>query len=367
MEASSTRRITWRVLLLTIVLLVASSSTIGVAAPFVPARDAQCVAYSADGKLVATGISGMSNEEFPPRPHPNPRKCGVVQVFSVETRQRIARMETFGDLTEVAFSRDGTLVAASRLHATSDKLELNEVCVWDIATRKPKFIFDRCHTFCFAPVGNAIAVASRQKCVVYDLAAGTKLKHFDALGGAVTLSYSGNGEKLAGIVESEGRFGIRASDVARPTEHTGSEMLEAPFYSLHFSPDSEAIATGHAAGDVLLWDAQQLTPVLRLNSRGLGLQHPFFSPNGGMIGAGDQRNGDVVFWDLSTGKELARYTFEKGAFHTYRARPKGTILTPEKDPKRFVFSPDGETFLAGPHGGIIRHVATGTDTHRFGD
>ena len=48
------------------------------AAPFVPKRDPQCVAVSPSGTMVATACSGMSDDTFPPRPHPDVRKCGVV-------------------------------------------------------------------------------------------------------------------------------------------------------------------------------------------------------------------------------------------------------------------------------------------------
>ncbi|MDP6717719.1 MAG: hypothetical protein QGF59_03655 [Pirellulaceae bacterium] len=40
---------------------------------------------------------------------------------------------------------------------------------------------------------------------------------------------------------------------------------------------------------------------------------------------------------------------------------------PEKSPHRFAFSPDGQAFLSGPYGGIIRLVSTGQDVKRFGD
>ena len=103
--------------------IVLSACAVTSAAPFVPARDAHCVAFSTDGSLVATGISGLSNEEFPPRPHPNPRKCAVVQVWSIESGKRVLRAETYGDLTQVAFSADNQFVASSRLFVTADKLQ----------------------------------------------------------------------------------------------------------------------------------------------------------------------------------------------------------------------------------------------------
>ncbi|MEO8499145.1 MAG: hypothetical protein ABI614_29110, partial [Planctomycetota bacterium] len=301
------------------------------AAPFVPARDAHCVDFSTDGSLVATGISGLSNEEFPPRPHPNPRKCAVVQVWSVESGKRLCRVETFGDLTQVAFSADNQFVAASRLFMTADKLQLNEVCVWDIATAKPAFIFDRCHAFSFSPHGNAIAVASQLRCVVYDLTSGAKLKQFTGVAGALSLQYSPNGERLLGVVATDSGFELRLCDVADPTIQTVSSPLDEPFYTARFSPDGNVIATGHDGGTVLLWDANSLTPIRRLQTGSQSLQHPFFSPDGSLLGTGDQSNGDVLFWDLISGKEIARYTFEKGAFHTYRVRKPEERITPERD------------------------------------
>jgi WD40 repeat protein len=337
------------------------------AAPFVPARDAHCVAYSNDGSLVATGISGFSNDEFPPRPHPNPRKCGVVQVWSIESGKRIRRFETFGDLTQVAFSADNQFIAAARLHMTVDKLQLNEVRVWSIKSGKAAFVFDRCHAFSLSPQGNAIAVASQRRCVVYELATGDKLKQFPGLAGAVSLRYAPDGQQLLGVVVTEAGCELRLCNVADPSLQLSSSSFDEPFYTAKFSPDGRVLATGHARGSVLLWEANSLTPIRRLESGHRGLQHLFFSPDGSMLGTGDQTNGDILFWDLQSGQELSRYTFEKGELHTYRHRTPDERITPEKDPERFVFSPDGQSFLSAPNGGILRSVATGQDSRRFGD
>src|SRR5262245_48487014 len=85
-----------------VIALLLAANELVCAAPFVPSRDAHCVAISPDAKLVAIGISGQSNSEFPPRPHPNPRKSAVVQLFEVASHKRLRRMETFGDLTRIA-------------------------------------------------------------------------------------------------------------------------------------------------------------------------------------------------------------------------------------------------------------------------
>src|SRR5438105_14141639 len=105
-----------------------------VAPPFVPARDPQVVAFAPGGTMVATGCSGLSDATFPPRPHPDVRKCGIVAVWDVASRKRLFRWETFGDFTKLAFSPDGKLLAACRLFATGDGIEIDEVRLWDVTS-----------------------------------------------------------------------------------------------------------------------------------------------------------------------------------------------------------------------------------------
>src|SRR3954454_25400370 len=88
------------------------------AAPFVPARDPQVVAFAPGGTTIATGCSGLSDGTFPPKPHPDVRKCGVVAVWDIASRKRLFRSETFGDFTKLAFSPDGKLLALCRLFTT---------------------------------------------------------------------------------------------------------------------------------------------------------------------------------------------------------------------------------------------------------
>src|SRR5690349_9057333 len=97
------------------VLVAAALDQRSWAAPFVPARDPQVVAFAPGGTMIATGCSGLTDGSFPPRPHPDVRKCGVVAIWDIATRKRLFRWETYGDLTKLSFSPDGTLLAACRL------------------------------------------------------------------------------------------------------------------------------------------------------------------------------------------------------------------------------------------------------------
>lgn len=349
------------------------------AAPFVPARDPQVVAFAPGGTLVATGCSGMTDGAFPPRPHPDVRKCGVVAVWDIATRKRLFRWETFGDLTKLAFSPDGTLLAACRLYETEDGPALNEVRVWDVTSGRLVKSLDRCHGFDFAPTLPQIAVLSRSKCVVYELKDWAKERHVQPLGGAVSVSFSADGLSLVGVVRDEGRYRLRLASIEpmagerREPRGAGvsparqSQLLDEPFYRAAVAVDGTFLATGHNNGNVVLWDATTLDIRSRLQTGERGLAHPFFSPDASLLAAGCQENGDVVIWNIEQRQEVGRFTFEKGGLRTYMQRPANATFRPEKDPTRFCFSPDGEAILVGAYGGILRATSGGQELGRFGD
>src|SRR5687767_3441643 len=183
------------------------------AAPFVPARDPQVVAFAPGGTLVATGCSGLTDSSFPPRPHPDVRKCGVVAVWDVESGKRLFRWETFGDLVKLAFSPDGTLLAAGRLFETTDGLALHEVRVWDVTTGRAVKALDRCHGFDFSPDGRQLAVLSRSKCALYELKDWSKETLVRPLGRAISVSFTADGLSLVGVVRDAGKYRLRLASV----------------------------------------------------------------------------------------------------------------------------------------------------------
>ncbi len=336
-------------------------------APFVPARDPQVVAFAPGGTMVATGCSGLSDGKFPPRPHPDVRKCGVVAVWDVATRKRLFRWETFGDFTKLAFSPDGSLLAACRLFATEDGIELDEVRLSDVTSGRVVKMLDRCHDFDFSPDSRQLAVLSRSKCIVYDLKDWAKEKLIKPLGEAVTIAFSADGLSLVGVVRDDAKYRLRSIPIGTGEQTAQSLALDQPYYTIAVSGDGSLLATGHEGGNVVLSDAKTLDIKSRLQTGVRGLAHPFFSPDAKTIAAGCQETGDVVMWSLADRQETARYTFAKGALRTYYSRTATAVLRPERDPTRFCFSPDGESFLVGCYGGILRATSGGQELARFGE
>ena len=356
-----------RNLLAAFFVLACFGPSFALAAPFVPARDPQCVAFAPGGTMVATACSGLSDETFPPRPHPDVRKCGVVALWDVASGKRLFRFETYGDITKLAFSVDGSLLAACRLFATSDGVALHEVRLWDVTSGRAIKVLDRCHAFDFSPDGQWLAVLSRSKCVVYDLADWTKERQIKPLSGAISVAFAADSTALLGVVEEEGKYLIRGCDLTSGEVQHQSLPLDEPFYTLAVAADGQTIASGHNRGNVVVWNYPELEVRTRLLTSEPGLAHPFYSAGGRYLAGGCQDNGDVVIWDARTSQELYRYTFQKGSFRTHLARTPEEIIRPEQDPTRFCFSPDGNAFFVGCYGGILRDVVSGQEIKRFGD
>jgi len=335
------------------------------AAPFVLPRDPQAVAFAPGGTMAATGCSGLSDGTFPPRPHPDVRKCGVVAVWDVATRRRLFRWETFGDLIKLAFSPDGRQLAACRLFECDDGLALPEVRVWDVTTGRTAVVLDRCHYFDYLPNGS-LAVLSRSKCAVYDTRTWTKQQLIPELSPAVSLTALPGTADLVGLVAQGGKRVLRRTGTSGGRA-VQSLPLPSPTCRVAAAPDCSILATGHDDGIVWLWEPESLRLLGQLETAVRGLAHPFFSSDGQTLAAGCQANGDVVFWRLADRREIARYTFERGALPAARSRTSTDGFEPRQDPARFCFSPDGEAFFVGCYGGIMRATRDGRELARFDD
>ncbi len=243
----------------------------------------------------------MSNGETLLRPHPSPRKCAEIYIFDSDSGERVQRIEWFGDLTQLAFSPDGKILAGARLYRTVDGLDFNEVQLWDVSTGKSLRTFERVHAFDFSPDGKSIALVSQRSCTLFDLASGERLGRVKPLGGALSVKFTHDGKRLIGIVKSDEGFQLQSCDVATGEAVAAGIALEEPFYNFAVSSDGKYVASGHDAGNVLLWKADTLQPVRRFPAGTEDRQRVLFSPDGKTLACCGQTKADVVFFDVETG------------------------------------------------------------------
>ena len=188
---------------------------------------------------------------------------------------------------------------------------------------------------------------------MWDVASGTLLKTFPAKEGMRRLAFSPDGHFLAAACDEgyvyiwnpetgEGVAGLKhpymvVSVAFSPTNpdvlaagdyqqsvrawnfKTGTPLKvlysKPPSYgeAVAFSPDGQTLATGHASGTLLLWDANTwaLRRIVRPKTANGDITSVAFSPDGQILGATDHSSA-LSFWDAQ-GKALGRYNISDGS------------------------------------------------------
>ena len=176
-----------------------------------------------------------------------------------------------------------------------------------------------------------------------------------------------DGKPCWGIVHGEEGYQLVACDTATGKRLAVGLALDEPFYSLDIAARGELVATGHTGGNVIVWRLETLEPVKRFNGGDEQHQRAIFSPDGETLACCGQAKGDVVLFDVASGRELRRMHYDHGSFPTLLRRRDDELARPEADPLRFAFTPDGKNILAGPYGGVMRSVETGNEVRRLVD
>jgi len=296
------------------------------------------VAYSPDGKLLATG----SWDNY-------------ARIWDPATGRLVRDiLPRDGWVWAVAFSPDGKLLATAGDHRGK------KVRLWDVATGKLVRTFEghgeQIRGLSYAPDGKTIASASFDGTVrLWDAATGKELRQIMA-GEVPTLrsvAFSPDGKTLAttdtsdtvrlweaetgkgagnlsagqrGVVSAawskDGKQIVAGSedgtvyvwDVASAKELHHVRGREMPALSVAFAPDGKTFAAGYGdwqdgrrdlkAGGVVLWDADSGKTVRRLEDYTAPVQGIAFAPDGKALAAVTLNSG-VLLWDPTTGKPLA--------------------------------------------------------------
>ena len=204
------------------------------------AREAADVAFSPDGKLLATA-------------HAYNADPGDVKLWDMATGAKVATLPIADrGVVSVAFSPDGTILAG-RAYALADPRSSWEIILWDVASRRELRRFGgkagRISALAFAPDGRTVATIGADRAVrLWDVANGREDRRIDGAGSGWAMGFSPDGQSL--VMTGAGRRlilwdvpGKRLRAVLEP------EAERFAVYSIAFAPDGRTLAAAGSTVD----------------------------------------------------------------------------------------------------------------------
>ena len=303
-------------------------------------RETFCAAFSPDGQALAAGGQGLTT--------------GEVKIFNLATGEESQRLTLSEPARAVAFSRDGSLLAASSSKwagLQGDRGLSQKLTVWDLSRGNELYTLESVQYpdgWSFSPDGKQIATANTDKTVtVWDAATGADVFSFapEELKGLIGfLRWCPAGNEIFGAEQANpGR--LRVWDGGNGKELRRIEIGATYASSFEFNRDGRRMAVEVYREGIRVWDpvagkALAQAPYWRVtHSSKLA-----FSPNGKLIAlrgapANYDKSGPIKVWSGETGKEL----FE----------------IKDRAPSAILFSPDSSRLagVAGGDGVVVWQVA----------
>ena len=236
----------------------------------------KCVAFSPDGQILASASMDRS-----------------VKLRSVSSDSYLSNLKHSDWVESVMFSPNGKTLATSG--NTDGSIEL-----WDVS-RKHAIRTDSINghrsgisSIAFSPNGLLLASAGDDDTVrLWDVASRSEVKSITEHSSDVhSVVFSPDGKTLAsGSKDNTIKlWEVSSGDVLATLEHDYVE-------SVAISPDGKTLASASADYTVKLWSTSSQSEIVSLNGHRNGVTSVVFSPDGKTLASGS-RDGTILVWDL---------------------------------------------------------------------
>jgi WD40 repeat protein len=256
-----------------------------------PGEDAICLAFSPDGKRLASGGAATA-------------KVGTVFLWDVATGTKVRSFEGHGGtVLSLAFSADGKRLASGATDKTAR--------VWDVSSGKElrQISRDRLpfYKLAFAPGDRELTVWGGDHLIhFWDLATGQKTRCFEGHQTYIeSMAVSPDGRLIASGSVAD----VRLWDAARGLEVRRLTGLEGNMGGLAFSADGKLLVTGSYGGTIRFSDTATGKEVRRFKAPGRWISRLALSADGRRLAVWCQEKASALLvYDAVTGKELRRLT-----------------------------------------------------------